>query len=305
MMSKRRERWRTLLWNAVSEFKSNLSFMNLRKSKETKKSEKIIIINDCSFDAEHQQFEFAEENSGIYKNKRSVSLNCNRSCPGYVFIDDKMENVINHSLMNGISVQHYGVQITLKEVKQLYEGRWVNDNIIDLYLCMIQMRSMNSKGNFLKVYCFSIFYSMEIAKGKFKKICHYTRREKLHEKDLLYFPVNINENHWALIVVNVKLRSISWCCSFGSFNNFLLEKVFGFLKMKFQKEEYEYNPSSWSLISKLPVPLQRNMIDCGLFLMKNVEFSSRGSDLSYTQNEMRYFRHRMIYEIIKKDLIYP
>ena len=64
-MSKRRERWRTLLWNAVSEFKSNLSFINLRKSKETKKSEKIIIINDCSFDAEHQQFEFAEENSGI------------------------------------------------------------------------------------------------------------------------------------------------------------------------------------------------------------------------------------------------
>ena len=44
--------------------------------------------------------------------------------------------------------------------------------------------------------------------------------------------------------------------------------------MKFQKEEYEYNPSSWSLIPKLPVPLQRNMIDCGLFLMKNVEFSS-------------------------------
>ena len=52
-------------------------------------------------------------------------------------------------------------------------------------------------------------------------------------------------------------------------------------------------------------PEQENTADCGMFVAKAAEFFTREQPVDFTQDDMPYFRKRMIWEIIKGTLIYP
>ena len=52
-------------------------------------------------------------------------------------------------------------------------------------------------------------------------------------------------------------------------------------------------------------PEQENTADCGMFVAKAAEFFTREQPVNFTQDDMPYFRKRMIWEIIKGTLIYP
>ena len=52
-------------------------------------------------------------------------------------------------------------------------------------------------------------------------------------------------------------------------------------------------------------PQQQNGSDCGIFACKVAEYLSRDVPLSFDQEDMAYFRKRMIWEIIQNQLLSP
>ena len=52
-------------------------------------------------------------------------------------------------------------------------------------------------------------------------------------------------------------------------------------------------------------PQQQNGSDCGIFACKVAEYLSRETPLSFDQEDMAYFRKRMIWEITKNQLLSP
>ena len=44
-------------------------------------------------------------------------------------------------------------------------------------------------------------------------------------------------------------------------------------------------------------PQQRNGSDCGVFMTQTAEHLARGAALDFTQDDMEYFRRRMVLEI--------
>jgi len=53
------------------------------------------------------------------------------------------------------------------------------------------------------------------------------------------------------------------------------------------------------------IPTQENGSDCGVFACKFAEYLSRDAKLTFKQKDMDYYRDRMVYEIVKQDLLYP
>jgi len=76
------------------------------------------------------------------------------------------------------------------------------------------------------------------------------------------------------------------------------------LEKKERKSEI-LNKDEWKLENVEDTPQQENGSDCGMFSCKVAEYLSRDAELTFSQENMNYFRERMIYEIIKSDLLFP
>jgi len=83
----------------------------------------------------------------------------------------------------------------------------------------------------------------------------------------------------------------------------ILAKSFLSQIINYLKEEYMDKKNLQLDLSKYvkevvdSCPQQENGSDCGLFVCKVVEYLSRDVQLKFTQNDMPYFRQRMIWEI--------
>ena len=68
------------------------------------------------------------------------------------------------------------------------------------------------------------------------------------------------------------------------------------------------NLQEWTLQHAKNVPRQKNDYDCGLFMIKYGQYFSRGrsdGEMDFKQEDMPYYRRRMIWEIKEKTLLWP
>lgn len=67
------------------------------------------------------------------------------------------------------------------------------------------------------------------------------------------------------------------------------------------------NWNDWSnapMIEQLG-PEQKNGVDCGVFLCQYVDYLSRNAPLDFSQSGMTAFRKRMLYELLKNEMLEP
>ena len=57
------------------------------------------------------------------------------------------------------------------------------------------------------------------------------------------------------------------------------------------------------VVYKAGTPRQLNGFDCGVFMTRTADYISRDAELDWTQDDMRYFRRRMVLEILNKALL--
>jgi sentrin-specific protease 1 len=64
------------------------------------------------------------------------------------------------------------------------------------------------------------------------------------------------------------------------------------------KSGQQIDALSWKQEGVKNLPLQENGWDCGMFMLKYIDFYSRNMDLIFGQKHMRYFRKRTAKEIL-------
>ncbi|CAN6226539.1 unnamed protein product [Urochloa humidicola] len=65
------------------------------------------------------------------------------------------------------------------------------------------------------------------------------------------------------------------------------------------KSNLEIDTTSWVVEVSDCVPLQHNGWDCGMFMLKYIDFHNRGLKPSFSQEHMMYFRKRTVKEIMR------
>lgn len=157
-------------------------------------------------------------------------------------------------------------------------GSWLNDNIINDYLAVLQTRSQDGPIQVLPLDSFFmrdlIHRRLAVAAKSFKKI------DPLNV-DLLLVPYHREkQNHWALITAWPKRRIIESYDSLGWSNRLPMYELFNALRWYAVSHDRERSSAAWHLKDTPPsCPLQRNNYDCGVYLLWFAERLARGEQV--------------------------
>ena len=151
----------------------------------------------------------------------------------------------------------------------------------------------------------------------FEKISRwFDRYGNIFEKSKIFFPVNIQNYHWTLIVVDLERKTIQYfdsCYGDGSeyinvVKRYLLDKWKLVYKDDIEKlQEFEsFENSQWEIINFPPnVPQQGDTQNCGVFLCLFADRISEGLEYNELQPEVLNTRGRMYILSCLKECVVP
>ena len=182
----------------------------------------------------------------------------------------------------------------------------LNDKVIEIYLSMIVRRSENNR-DLPKVYSMSTYFFQNLLARGYASVAKWTKCIDLFTHDIVLIPVNI-KNHWSLATIDFRVPGVFLYDSLGisPLNNFILSAL-----LKYIEEEHldkkKVKPCMMNFVKQQvdEMPLQDNGSDCGVFCCKAADHLSRKLPLNFIQEDMKYYRKRMVYEIMKDVLLEP
>ncbi|KAF2459026.1 hypothetical protein BDY21DRAFT_339555 [Lineolata rhizophorae] len=156
---------------------------------------------------------------------------------------------------------------------------WLNDEVVNEYLGSLvsRVKETRSRQSTSSVSdppppawaVNSNWYNQIRTKGV-ASVSRWARRakldgERLLEAEVVLIPVNSTGNHWTLLVIRPKARSIEYLDSMGGGGSGIINAAKEYLAMTLGAK---YNASEWSVETGRS-PLQANGVDCGVFVCYN------------------------------------
>ena len=197
-----------------------------------------------------------------------------------------------------------GVNIAGKDIKTLRKSNLVNDSIIDFYLAAICRRNSQDT-SFPRCYVFNNFFTNKFKNHGFSSIRRWTKNVDIFGYDLIFIPVHL-PGHWCLATIDINNKTICMYDSLGKDRDDILKLFPKYLELEHKdKKNTEFDASNFKIINVKEIPLQENAEDCGVFTLKYAEYLSRKAKFTFNQQDMPYYRKRMVYEIVKNIVIHP
>jgi Ulp1 family protease len=208
---------------------------------------------------------------------------------------------------DGILINKFRIGITSRDLFTLSDRHWLNDNIIDFYLQLIK-EFVNGKG-ISKIHVFSTFFYTTLKDKGYNGVKKWAKRAKVDvsELDYIFVPVNLNQSHWALAVIDNVNEKFAYIDSlFGDGTDIL------FMLLDYMIEETKKNNgnsinvknyNNYDIIGQSDGPNQQNGFDCGVFTCTAVDYIARNRELDYSQADMMNLRRRMTWEILHGKLL--
>ncbi|GAA5924207.1 SUMO protease ULP1 [Sporobolomyces koalae] len=203
--------------------------------------------------------------------------------------------------------------VDARNMKRLKPGTWLDDSIIAFYGVLINNRFLEAEKQdqwgereerLRKVWCFNSFFWNMYNDSGYKRVKKWTKKFDVFEKDIIIFPININNSHWTCAAVNIKMKRFEYYDSLGG----KMQKAYSQLR-KWLQEEHECKKggpidlSEWEDHWDPDVPQQDNCNDCGVFTCAFMESLSREYEgFDFTQKQMPYLRQKIAFEIDQAKL---
>uniref|UniRef100_A0A1B0AVD8 Ubiquitin-like protease family profile domain-containing protein n=1 Tax=Glossina palpalis gambiensis TaxID=67801 RepID=A0A1B0AVD8_9MUSC len=205
-----------------------------------------------------------------------------------------------------ILTSKFNLNITRRDLRTLYGCNWLNDQIINFYMNLLIDRGErnNSKSNGLpSVYAMNTFFFPRLLQAGYGGVRRWTRKVDIFTKDILPIPLYLNGIHWCMAIIHLKNRSIKFYNSMGTPCPKILKVLEQYLKDEsMDKRKKAFDTSQFTIESVNDLPQQKNGSDCGVFSCMFAEYVTRDKKIDFSQANMKYFREKMILEIIEGKL---
>ncbi|NXP27675.1 SENP2 protease, partial [Scytalopus superciliaris] len=218
-----------------------------------------------------------------------------------------MEKEVSAALSKGepgeILSSAFKLKVTREDIGTLCHQRWLNDEVINFYMNLLVERS--KKEGYPALHAFSTFFYPKLCSGGYQAVRRWTRGVDLFKQHLILVPIHLKV-HWALLVIDVRKKTIQYFDSLGQKGDGICTTLLQYLQEESkEKRKLELPASEWTLHSMRPweIPQQNNGSDCGVFVCKYADYISRDKPITFTQEHMPYFRRRMVWEIIHQQLL--
>jgi len=206
-----------------------------------------------------------------------------------------------------VLVSKFSIEITRRDMACLRPGQWLNDEVINFFLKLLQDR-IDSQPSLPKCWFPNTHFWPKLGGGNgkayaYKDVRRWTVRAKvdIFALDYVVIPLHIGRNHWALCLIDMKAKGFRYldsmsCRPHPNLEEFLQKYLEDEHKDKKRKPFEE--AGDWRILPiEEPVPQQENGYDCGVFMCSCAEATSAGRSLDYSQDDMPNIRKRLAAQI--------
>lgn len=202
-----------------------------------------------------------------------------------------------------VIAEAFNIPIGPKEFKKLVSPQWLNDEIINAYLLMIQKRSEDTSRKLPSIHAFNTHFYTTLCERGYEGVQRWTRKTDLFSKDLVLVPIHLGM-HWVLSMIDFRRKQVRYLDSLHGRNERALNTLRQYLeKEHLDKKKAPFNSTGWTFKCEMDCPAQQNGFDCGVFTCINAEYISRDEDLTFGQKDMLYFRDKIAYELLSESLL--
>lgn len=214
--------------------------------------------------------------------------------------------------LNEVLIKRFNVELLRKHLLCLRPQEWLNDEVINFYLSLLQERSRLSD-KCRKCWIPNSFFWSKLAGCagyNYKDVRRWTTKANIDIfcLDCIVFPINVQGMHWALGVVDMEKRGFLYFDSMFSnpHPNFVsyLRRYLEDEHMNKKKIPLDH-VDDWGLLPNTSVPQQRNGFDCGVFTCCFAEHFLTRKHFSFDQDDMPVFRRRIAARIVGGDACWP
>ncbi|XP_052541952.1 sentrin-specific protease 2 [Tympanuchus pallidicinctus] len=222
-------------------------------------------------------------------------------------LTEAMEREIKAALSEGkpeeVVSSAFKLRLSREDIQTLNNFSWLNDEVINFYMNLLMERG--KKENYPSVYAFSTFFCHKLLSEGYTAVKRWTRNVNLFKHHIILVPIHLR-SHWTLVVVDIRMKTITYFDSLGKRGDKICEAVFQYLQEEsWEKRKVKLSLSEWTLHSmeSHEIPQQSNGSDCGVFMCKYADYVCRDKPITFTEEDMPYFRKRMVWEIIHQQLL--
>ena len=219
-----------------------------------------------------------------------------------------------------------GARCTRHDFASVQDGEWLNDEVINFYLRMIkdrQVRDAEASGRLPKVWVWTTMfykklYSVEsgsyVGKYDYEGVKRWTLparliarklpAESVFDMDKIIVPLH-QEVHWTVCVIDLRAKRLTFYDSMHHSDVLnALTNLRRWLSDEHQAKKGEpLDLSDWEMVERPhehgeAVPSQLNGVDCGVFMLKMAEYQARDAKMTFSQDDMPFFRRRIVADIL-------
>ncbi|QEU59277.1 Ulp1 [Kluyveromyces lactis] len=195
---------------------------------------------------------------------------------------------------NAVLSSKYMLEVTVRDFKTLAPRRWLNDTIIEFFMKYVEQ-------NTAKTVAFNSFFYSTLADRGYQGVRRWMKRKKVDILDLnkIFVPINLNDSHWTLGIIEMKQHKIYYLDSLSSGMNSV-----SFLIMK-NLQSYVMEESKQKLgedfeLCHIACPQQPNGFDCGIYVCLNTLYMSKDYTLSFDFKDAANMRNYIGHLILSK-----
>lgn len=239
-----------------------------------------------------------------------------------------------------VTLKAAGITLRGWDIQKLGGTRWLNDEIINAYVHLINERNtrLGSEGAAPRTYVFNTFFYTRLTSGAggydYAGVRRWTSRAKVDvlRHDLLLVPVNLGNHHWVLSGIDMKNHKVVYLDSMHGSDKAnvvacLQRWIYDEVKSKHgAKVAARFSEGSWEVqvnhynlwrTGVLPFPLelptmqagrlqrmpkQEDGGSCGVFIAKTADCLALGVIVYLRQKDVRLVRKRMVLDLLRKVL---
>lgn len=206
-----------------------------------------------------------------------------------------------------------GVEVKGSDIRCLAGLSWLNDEVINCYLKLLQARCDAAKQ--YKVWFYNTFFYAKLADGaadtyNYNAVRRWSKTQKVDITglDMLIVPVHVHGNHWTLARLNFMTKTAEYYDSLHGAAGNTLKYLRQYVQdeAKTYKNNASYDMCDWQNVS-INTARQSNGSDCGVFTLMFANYLSTNIQLvppyAFTYENMPYFRQRIALELKYKQVM--
>lgn len=226
--------------------------------------------------------------------------------------DTKITQALTEHMGKTVASSLAGVNITRRDIGKVLPQRgtsddaagWLNDEIVTAYLQIVVEHGLKAsghkRGETPTMHAFNTFFYKNLNEKGPQSILRWAKKAKIGDEALLnvervFIPVHMHGNHWTLLVVSPKFRTIEY---FDSLNGASAKQIANAKAWLKQELKTLYKEDEWKTVGRCG-PTQNNGADCGVFVSTTAKMIMLGVEpTAYNCKDIPIQRRRIVAELM-------